>query len=62
VTFLRFETVPITFAVFKTPGGEHRMGRSKVELRAASMMQHGLPCEDTQRALAEWPVKGEPEV
>ena len=57
VTFLRYETVPVTFAVFQIHGGEHRMSKSRVELRAQSMMQHGLPCADTQKALAEWPEK-----
>ena len=56
VTFLRHETVAVTFAVFQLRGGgEHRMSKSRVELRANSMMQHGLPCDETQRALASWP-------
>ncbi len=56
-SFLRYETVPIVFAVFRVNGAEHRMGRSRVELRAVSMMNHGHACPETHRALSGWPDK-----
>jgi hypothetical protein len=55
IEFLRYVTVPVTFAVMKTAAGELRLGKSRMELRMNSMIQHGQECPDTQRALADWP-------
>jgi hypothetical protein len=55
VTFLRYETRPVTYAVFRTGAGELRLSHGKTELRHLSMVGRGDACPETQKALAEWP-------
>lgn len=61
ITFLRYETRPVTYAVFHTGAGEIRLSHGKTELRHLSMIQRGAACPETERALAEWPGKKESE-
>lgn len=59
IVFLRYETRPVTYAVFSTGAGEIRMNHGRVELRQLSMIQRGDACPETAKALSEWPGKKE---
>ena len=59
ITFLRYETRPVTYAVFSTGSGEIRMPYGKVELRQLYMIGRGDACPETTKALNEWPSKKE---
>lgn len=62
ITFLRHETRPVTYAVFHTGNGEIRLSKSKTELRQLALVTRGEPCPETDKALNEWPTKGNEDV
>ena len=59
LTFLRYDTRPVTYAVFSTGAGEIRMTHGNAELRQLHMIRRGDACPETAKALADWPGKQE---
>ena len=57
VTFLRYETKPVTYAIFAVSAGEIRLSHGRVALRQLSMLQRGDACPETTKAIENWPDK-----